>query len=157
MTLDPTHTDRFRTLPLVAGLDAGGQTQLSSLAELEPAEPGDVLFREGDPSDCVYVVGSGHVSLTMAVERRGESTILSLGQGDLLGWSGLERGRTRVATARATERSELYRLPSEPLLALCERDHEVGYAIMKQAFRELAARLHETRLQLLDMFRTPGA
>jgi CRP-like cAMP-binding protein len=148
----PQDLDR---LPLVVDLGDSAKQHLGALAQTDRFGPGDVIFREGDPSNNVYLVSQGHVALTMAVERRGESTILTLGPGDLLGWSGLEHGRTRVATARAVESTVLFRLPSEELLELCERDHDIGYAVMKQAFSELAVRLHDTRLQLLDMFRSP--
>jgi CRP-like cAMP-binding protein len=77
--------------------------------------------------------------------------ILSLGPGELVGWTAL-LGGTWTATARAVERSTLLRLPGVELWALCEREHDIGYAIMKRLFAAMALRLHDTRLQLLDMF-----
>jgi hypothetical protein len=37
------------------------------------------------------------------------------------------------------------------------REHDIGYALMKRLFFAMALRLHDTRLQLLDMFgKEPG-
>ena len=81
--------------------------------------------------------------------------MLSLRAGELLGWSALLR-RPRVATARVVRDARLLRFPASPLLELCELDHDVGYALLRVAFEEVAERLHHTRLQLLDIFQNPG-
>ncbi len=80
-----------------------------------------------------------------------DRSVLSLRAGELLGWSALI-GRARVATAIAVLPTELLRFPRSELLELCETDHHVGYTIMRQAFEEMADRLVQTRMQLLDVF-----
>ncbi len=37
-------------------------------------------------------------------------------------------------------------------MALCQRDHEVGYHVMRQTVCAMQRRLVATRLQLLDLF-----
>src|SRR5690242_12872732 len=116
---------------------------------------GALLFREGDPPGEIYVVLSGRVSLGVHMGARGEAIVLSLGEGELLGWSSL-LARKRVATARVTHSVRLICIGASELLELCERDASVGYAIMSAAFEEVADRLHATRLQLLDLYGRGG-
>jgi adenylylsulfate kinase len=138
-------------LPAFADLDAAERAAVADLARVEHVPAGTTLFRESDPADDLRFIVEGRVSLGMRFGGRGEVIILSLGPGELLGWSAL-LGGSWTATARAVERSTLVRLPGAELAALCEREHDIGYGLMKRLFTAMAWRLHDTRLQLLDMF-----
>jgi CRP-like cAMP-binding protein len=143
-------------LPAFADLDDAERAAIAALARAEHVPAGTTLFRESDPADDVRFVVEGRISLGMRFGGRGEVIILSLGPGDLVGWTAL-LGGDWTATARAVERSTLVRLPGAELLALCEREHDIGYELMKRLFAAMARRLHDTRLQLLDMFgKEPG-
>ncbi len=91
------------------------------------------------------------MQLTQRFEGRGTTAVLTLSDGELLGWIALLR-RPRVASARALTETVLLRLDASALLELCEQDPRVGYRVMAIAFEEVADRLHATRLQLLDVF-----
>jgi CRP-like cAMP-binding protein len=143
-------------LPAFVDLDAAERAAIADLARVEHVPAGTTLFRESDPADDLRFLVEGRVSLGMRFGGRGEVVILSLGPGELLGWSAL-LGGSWTATARAVERSTLLRLPGAELSALCEREHDIGYGLMKRLFAAMARRLHDTRLQLLDMFgKEPG-
>jgi CRP-like cAMP-binding protein len=118
---------------------------------VEAIPAGTTIFRESQPAEDFRFLVNGRVSLGMRFGGRGEVIVLSLGPGDLVGWTAL-LGGTWTATARAVEPSTLVRVPGAALSALCEREHDIGYAFMKHLFAAMALRLHDTRLQLLDMF-----
>ncbi len=61
---------------------------------------GEVLYRQGDPSDCAWLVESGQVELVSVHGRRTTRHGL-LGAGELLGELGLIDGAPRSATATA--------------------------------------------------------
>lgn len=143
--------DVIRELVLFAGLDRKEHERLAAIARVERHDAGAQLFVEGDPPGDLYVVLDGRVLLSVKVPGEPERSLMSLRAGELLGWTAL-LGRRRVATATAVLDSEVLRLPRSDLLELCESDHDVGYAIMRQAFEEMADRLLATRLQLLDVF-----
>ncbi len=111
-----------------------------------------LLFNEGEAHGRIYVIWQGAVVLDMNVPGRGAVRILSLGPGDLVGCSPI-CGEARM-TARATTQGETVTLviPADQLMALCQRDHEVGYHVMRQAACAMQRRLVATRLQLLDLF-----
>lgn len=142
-------------LSLFSGLSRSEHEALANIATVETHAAGTTVFAEGDAPGDLYVVIDGRVTLCMRVPGQPETCFLSLRAGELLGWSALLR-RRRVATARVVQPTRLLRLPASDLLELCETDHSIGYVFMRQAFEEMADRLHSTRLQLLDMFGKPG-
>lgn len=74
-------------------------------------EAGEVLYREGDVGDSLYVVVAGRVRL-LAGEPGAERAIRDLGPGELVGGSALLTGEPRTATVIAVRDTELYRLSS---------------------------------------------
>lgn len=142
----------LEAMPGWASLAREHREALAALATVEGAPAGTWLFREGDPSDRVYWVASGRVTLTLGIGGRPEAAVLTVGPGEILGWSGLRAGGRRVASGRVAEAVELLSWPSDALADLCERDHHVGYAVMRLAFLEVARRLEDTRVQVLDVF-----
>jgi CRP-like cAMP-binding protein len=141
----------LKRLSMFGSLGEAALAAIAALAVTERKPAGTILFRESDPSVDAWFVLEGRVSLSMRLGDPRDLTVLSLGPGELVGWSALLEGR-RVATGRVTEAAVLLRLPGRALLALCEADHHVGYAVMKELAVVLAQRLHDTRLQLMDMF-----
>jgi CRP/FNR family cyclic AMP-dependent transcriptional regulator len=143
-------------LSAFADLDDAERAAVAAIAHVEQVPAGTTLFRESDPADNLRFILEGRILLGMRFGGRGEVIVLSLGPGELLGWTAL-LGGTWTATARAVERSTLMSLPGAELSALCEREHDIGYALMKRLFAAMARRLHDTRLQLLAMFgKEPG-
>ena len=140
-------------LSLFTGLTPEEHAKIAALAVVETFSAGSTLFLEGDPPGDLFILLEGRVTLCMRVPGQPDTCFLSLRSGELVGWSSLLL-RPRVATGRIVQPSTLLRLHTSELLELCETDHDVGYAIMRQAFEEMAERLQTTRLQLLDMFGT---
>ncbi|MBX3274354.1 MAG: cyclic nucleotide-binding domain-containing protein [Sandaracinaceae bacterium] len=147
----PASADLIGDILLFAGLTPPMRAKLAAIAAVEPLPAGATIFEEGDPAGDLYVVLDGRITLSVRIPGEPERSILSLREGELLGWSAL-LGRKRVATARVVLPSQVLRLRRSELLELCEMDHDIGYVIMRQAFEEMADRLLATRLQLLDVF-----
>jgi NADH dehydrogenase len=74
-------------------------------------EPGDVLFRQGDPSAAFYVVAAGEIELTRSEDER---VVLRerLGAGDHLGEGSLLGGRRRQTTAVALGPARVLAFPA---------------------------------------------
>jgi CRP/FNR family transcriptional regulator, cyclic AMP receptor protein len=133
--------------------------QLQSLcraARVRWLKRGEVLFREGQVEDDVFVISSGAVQLAMHVPGRGDIVLLTAGPGDLVGWSGLISDGLMTATATATEDGLLVALSGKRLKELCAAEPELGYVLMTRLARVLSQRILATRLQLLDLFASEG-
>lgn len=95
------------------------------MTTLSQFKKGDLLFRQGDASDCVLRVRSGEIEVLREV---GAASVLlgHVRDGEWLGEMGVIEGRSRSATARAaadgevevlTARQFLERVSSDPALA----------------------------------------
>lgn len=90
----------------------------------------EILFREGDPSDCMFVVKSGKIAITKA---KGSSEIIlaELGPGDMLGEMAFFDNKPRSAGARAVIDSIVIELPFKALNAQFKQFPEWLKAIVR--------------------------
>ena len=139
-------------LHFAAGLPPQTLAELAGMASIQSFAPQRVVFREGDRCADIFLLRSGRVALDMHVPGRGPVRVLTVGEGELLGWSAVLGDGPMTATATTQEATRLVVIPGATLGALCESNHEIGYRVMQQMARALAQRLVATRLQLLDLF-----
>ena len=144
--------ETLRDLQLFDGFDEQLLEQLAAIAESVDLAERALIFREGDPATDVYFVTQGAVALEICARGRGCRRILTVGEGELLGWSPVLQQQRLTATARALRPSQAIKLNGRQILALCEHDTRFGYEFMKRAALALAKRLSATRLQLLDVY-----
>jgi len=56
--------------------------------------------------------------------------------------------------ARAVELTRVFKLDGKCLRTKCDKDHNLGYELMKRFSSIIADRLEATRIQLLDIYKT---
>jgi CRP-like cAMP-binding protein len=110
-----------------------------------------IIFSEGDPASHCYLILDGSVLLEICGPT-GRTQILTVGEGELLGWSAVLGAGQLTATARATTATRAIVLGGQELSSLCEQSPEFGYQFMRCTAMALAKRLTATRLQLLDLY-----
>lgn len=142
----------LRRIPWFVDLSAAQVDCLASIATQQTLEAGDLLFREGDREDYLYVVLEGQVVLEVEVPTRGQVPVYTAEALDVIGWSSMTPiARQRTASVRATQITTLIGFNSKLLQQLCEEDHDLGYIIMRRLANVVANRLLTTRLCLLDI------
>jgi CRP/FNR family transcriptional regulator, cyclic AMP receptor protein len=142
----------LRDLAFTQGLDPG---QLDQIAEIvAPVEwaAGETVFREGDHDSILYVVQDGRVAIEVTVPGRGRVIILTVGPGEVFGWSSLLHQRSKTAAARTTEPTTALALDAARLREFCDADPRLGYVLTRRILEVVADRLKATRMQLLDMY-----
>jgi CRP-like cAMP-binding protein len=127
--------------------------QIASMARLESHGNNIVLFREGTVLNHIYVVVDGSVGVELQGVTREGRRILTVGTGELLGWSPILHQAPMTATARTLAPTRLLSINADQMMGLCERDPHFGFTFMRRTAEALAARLNATRLQLLDVFK----
>ncbi|MFH5804325.1 Crp/Fnr family transcriptional regulator [Alienimonas sp. DA493] len=125
---------------------------LARAARTQSFPPGTMLFAEGEAHPQVYLVERGDVRLDMHVPGRGDVPLLTVGPGELLGWSPFLGEGAMTARATTAEETVAVVLPAAEVRRLCEADPKAGYHLMRQLAAALSARLIATRLQLLDFY-----
>ena len=113
---------------------------------------GDVIFREGEEADHFYLIREGKVALRIQSERRGPLTILTLEEGDVLGWSWLSPPYHWKFTARALEPTRAISMDGKCLREKAERDHDLGYEILKRFVQVIEERVRATSTKLLNVY-----
>jgi CRP/FNR family transcriptional regulator, cyclic AMP receptor protein len=106
-------------------------------------EPGDVLFREGDRADVMYVIQAGEIEIrrTMGdVER----VLAVLPAGEFLGEMGILTGRPRSATAVVRQRARLLVIEAAMFEAMLRGKSEIALRMI----RALADRLERANQQI---------
>jgi CRP-like cAMP-binding protein len=107
---------------------------------------GDVLFREGDDPDELFVVVSGRIAIANKSIDGRESMVALMEEGDLFGEMGLFDGRGRSAEARALETSVVTAVPYGPVRNLYQDDP----ALLWRVVAMLAGRLRTMDAALAD-------
>lgn len=126
--------------------------QLAKAAQLQDLTPSQVVFREGGVNHMLYLVVDGRLALEMLIPGRGASRILTIGPGEMCGWSALLGEGKMTATALATQNTKVVAIAGDQLRQLCDDNRDFGFHLMRQMAFALSSRLIATRLQLLDLF-----
>lgn len=124
--------------PLFRGLDPQALNGLIDEVSYHRLLAGQLLFREGDPGDSLYIVKSGWLRVFVGGEAAGPPEVISeLGRGEFVGEMALLTGDPRSASVGAVRDTELVRLSRSGF----ERLIELYPSTMLQMLRELAQRL----------------
>ncbi|MBD0293384.1 MAG: Crp/Fnr family transcriptional regulator [Jiangellaceae bacterium] len=140
--------DVLRRAPLFRELDDEAAAALrASMTEVHLAR-GEVLFREGDPGDRVYVVMSGKVKLGRSAPDGRENLLALLGPGQMFGELSLFDPGPRAATATAVIETTLLCLGHDDLLPWLTGRPEVARGLLLQ-FAQRLRRSNDTVADLV--------
>jgi CRP/FNR family transcriptional regulator, cyclic AMP receptor protein len=143
-------------LPWFTGMTPAQLDKLARIATMYNFEPGDLIFREGDRDDSLYVLLEGQVAMEIEVPTRGQTAYYVAEMLDVIGWSSMTPVvRQRIARARATQASLVLGFNSKLLVQLCDEDHEIGYVVFRRLANVVANRLLTMRLCLMEMIVHP--
>jgi len=113
---------------------------------------GQALFRRGEPSDNLWIVRSGRITLTRENEDGGRIELAQYGSGESIGDFDMVSGSARSADAVATLDSELIIFPAPPAsLDSLEIDRpDVASRIYLRCYAMLSARLATVRSLIVE-------
>ncbi|MBI1855639.1 MAG: Crp/Fnr family transcriptional regulator [Chloroflexi bacterium] len=129
---------------------------IAAITHLRGVRAGEVLFRQGDKANEIYIVIEGRVALDMLVPHRGKIRFYTAEPWEVFGWSSATPIiHQRTAGATAVIDGLIACINAEKLHQACDDDHDLGYLVMRRLANIVASRLLVTRLQLIDMFANP--
>ncbi len=113
-------------------------------------QDGEVVVRQGDEGDCLYVVQEGQLEVVR--EEQGKETLIRLvGQDELIGEMAVFERQRRSATVRARGAARVLTLDKKNFLRRVNEDPSLAFRIvetMSRRVRELSAQVVELRRQL---------
>ena len=137
------------------GLSASQLQYLSEITKEEHIPKGEILMREGQKAEALFILKEGKVELLTSVNDSFELPIAILkNPGDCAGMSSLVAPYKYSLTARCITPVQMLIIKQTALKKLMKEDHEVGCIMMKNIAQYLLSRLKETRRELKIHFKT---
>ena len=126
-----------RSNPVLARLAPATIANLIQAGEIVQLRPGDILIRQGDSSDCAYLVLEGELEIRVDTTY-GEVPLAHVSAGALIGEIGVFAGLPRTATVRAQSAGRVLRLDRAHLLQASDTDSELSRSIIGRLGGQIA-------------------
>lgn len=137
--------------PLFRNLDEAERVQILIIGQVRTVKAGEVLFREGDPGDGLYIVMKGSVRISKQ-SATGEEALAVLEPPAFFGEMALIDLSARAADAIANEDSDLFFIPLPELRSVIDAYHKLALKILFALCEVLAQRLRETNERYMNIF-----
>jgi len=116
----------LRETALFAGLSGEELYPVGEIAQRVVLAPGEVVVRQGDPGDALFVVASGTLRIV-----KGDKTLREIGRAAVFGEVALLDGAPRAATVEALTDAEVLRVPRSEFEALLDESPEIARAVIR--------------------------
>jgi len=120
------------------------RTLIETVADQRSFKAGDVIFREGDVADAMYVVAHGAVDIVKA----DSAVIATRSPGEEFGEMAFFDGGRRSATARARRDSQLIHVAYDSLRGVLRKNPAAAALFYRNGAAFLTERLRQTSLDL---------
>jgi hypothetical protein len=131
--IDPEELDAIKNVQAFGPLSVAAANQLASALVSSQAADGDVIFRQGDPAEHMFLISSGVFEAAVDGER-----VRTMRQGDHFGEIALLFEAPRTATVRCLEAGTLWRLSREDFLRAMTGNSTTNAAMKAIADQRLA-------------------
>ena len=139
-------------MPLFSRLTERELLRVMQAVEVREFKDSDVVIREGDKGDELFIVLEGKVLVS-----RGEQALTHLGPGEHVGEMALIRSVPRSATVSAVGSAVLIAIRRADFFEILRKEHEVAVKMLWQFLGVLADRLDQTSSELHDAKRELAA
>ena len=137
--------------PFLAGMSRTHLALLTDCAIAAHFEKGQTILREGEFAKGFYLIESGEVVLESGEEFGQPVVVDTIGPGNSLGWSWMFPPYVWRFTARAVEPIDAIFFYGTILREYCEKDHSLGYELLKRITLVMLRRLQATRDRMLSI------
>lgn len=136
--------ETLRNIPLFTGLPTARLKLIAYTAEMVRFEPGEVIVRQGDPADAVYIIAEGETEVLLTDDAGTEISLGTMGRHTLFGEIGVLCQGRRTTTVKAKDRVVTFKISSQLFLELVRSNPEIGMQVMTV----LAQRLERSTIRL---------
>jgi cAMP-dependent protein kinase regulator len=146
--------EQLRTTTLFRDLSVAEATVLGTFMERRVHQRGDLVVRQGDPGDALFLIESGEAEVRVAGSRGQSTQVATLGPGDFFGEIALVTGGERSANVMALSQLTVMYLSAEAYGRYLERGSDVGQQVTQAAvsrMRDTAQRVPRGDVDLPDV------
>ncbi len=124
--------------------------KLSAITNKVKFAANEIIYQEGDVNQPLYLIQEGEVVIEMKAPNETYATVLTVGAGQLFGWSALFPGQRKRARARAIKATQVITIDGDRLNHLFQSDHKLEHIMMQRMIKLVGERVYATRQQLLE-------
>jgi CRP/FNR family cyclic AMP-dependent transcriptional regulator len=137
--------------PFLAGMSRAQLALLTDCAMATHFKKGQTILHEGEFANRFYLIESGKIVLE-SLDASGKPLVIeTISSGDLLGWSWMFPPYTWQFTARAVEPTAAIFFYGTILREYCEKEHSLGYELLKRMSAVMVKRLQAARKTMVDL------
>ncbi len=133
----------------LAGVSSEHRSFLACFGKFIRPQSGDVLIKEGDPQESLYMILSGTLHIIAESAAR-QMLLASLGEGDSFGEVNLFDPGTASASAVARSSGLIWTLSRQELDAFLVADAVAGVAVLQGLLHQNASRIRHMNEKLAD-------
>jgi len=112
---------------------------------------GEIIMREQEPADKFFLIREGLVAIDIPISEVRVITIQTIGDGDIVGWSWLIPPYKYRFNCRIVKDTRAIVLDGKCLREKCEKNHNMGYELLKRLASVFTDRLESTRKQIISL------
>ena len=136
-----TRQDFLESIPIFAGLNAAALSEIALAVEEAAFRTGDVIVREGEAGNRMFIIFSGRVEVVKHLAQTHETVLAVLRPKDFLGEMSIIECVARSASVRAVEDTVLFALKGTDLYRLFQRQPDQYAIVILNIARDLSRRL----------------
>jgi CRP-like cAMP-binding protein len=140
----------LREIPVFHGLTPKQINEVSGLCHERRYKPDETVFKEHAPGEGVFIILSGRVEIFSGGANGNNQPLAVLEKGEFFGELSLLDSEKRSATARAIDDCRLLAFLRPDLQSLSKRNPQIGYLILSNLARIIAARLRKTNKHFIE-------
>ena len=135
----------LKSVALFNGLSDGELDSIAALCQQQSFPAGGTVVQQGDTGDELFIIQEGQVEIVV-VGPLPERPIVVLGKGQILGEMSLLDEGFRSATGRCAAPTTVQTIQGDQLITLCNRNHHIGYVVMRNLAADLSFKLRHRNL-----------
>lgn len=126
---------------IFTGLERDEVERVAALCQQRAFRKGDIIVREGETSQELFVIGEGMVEISLTTPAA-STPLINLGKGQVFGEMTLvDRGARSATVTVLNDDTVLLAIPHDAFLELCESDNHIGFIVMRNLAAEMSLRL----------------
>ncbi|MBU1075944.1 MAG: cyclic nucleotide-binding domain-containing protein [Spirochaetes bacterium] len=134
---------------LFSELNTDEISELNKICQIKEYDEQEEIFKEGDTSNELYILGEGRVLIEIQLKAESErASVHTVDEGQIFGEVALVDGNPRSAAAKSVKRSKLIVISKDDIDALMKKNPRMGYIIMRNFSQILCSRVRKSTSNL---------
>jgi CRP/FNR family cyclic AMP-dependent transcriptional regulator len=131
----------LQAIPIFAGLTPVALTEIADAAQVAVFTEGEIIVREGEAGNRMFIIGAGSVEVVKYLGQPGETVLAVLRARDFLGEMSIIDCVARSASIRAIEDTTLFSLKGTDLYRLFQHYPDQYAIVILNIARDISRRL----------------